>query len=65
VLPNANLRLTGLPQRRGLLRANQMGGIDVAGRALPPGRYVTAIRFAASMNPERSTTVIGEPFVVR
>jgi hypothetical protein len=65
VLRNGKLGLTGLPQRRGLLTANRVDAITFPGRALPPGSYVTAIRFGASMNPERSTTVIGDPFVVR
>jgi hypothetical protein len=65
VLGNGNLGLAGLPQQRGLLTANRVTAIGFRGAALTPGRYVTAIRFAASMNPGRSTTVIGEPFVVR
>ena len=65
VLRNGNLGLTGLPQRRGLLTANRTGAITFRARSLGPGRYVSAIRIAASMNPERSTTVISDPFVVR
>ena len=65
VLGNGNLGLTGLPQRRGLLRANLGTSVVLPARDLEPGRYVTAIRFAAAMNPERSTTLISDPFVVR
>ena len=65
VLANGNLGLTGLLQRRGALTANRSAAVGFPGRTLEPGRYVTAIRFAATMNPGRSTTFIGDPFVVR
>jgi hypothetical protein len=65
VLRKGNLGLTGLPQRRGLLTANRVSSVTFPRRPLAPGRYVSAIRIAASMNPERSTTVISDPFVVR
>jgi hypothetical protein len=65
VLGNGKLGLAGLPQQRGVLTANRSRAITFPGRGLPPGRYVSAIRFAAAMNPERSVTVISDPFVVR
>jgi hypothetical protein len=65
VLRNGKLGLVGLPQRRGLLTANRAAAIAFPARDLAPGRYVTAIRLAAAMNPERATTVVGDPFVVR
>jgi hypothetical protein len=65
VLRDGKVGLTGLPQQRGTLTANRSRAITFARRGLAPGRYVTAIRVAAAMNPERSTTVIGEPFVLR
>jgi len=33
-------------------------------KTLPPGRYVCAARLAATMNPDRSSTVVGTPFTV-
>jgi hypothetical protein len=65
VLKNGNVGLIGVPQRRGVLTANLSTAVAVPARGLVPGRYVAAIRYAATMNPERSTTVIGDPFVVR
>ena len=65
VLENGKLPLTGLAQRSGLLVANRRHAVSVAGPALEPGRYVTAIRFTATMNPERSATLISDPFTVR
>ena len=65
VRPLAKLGLTGVPQQRGLLTANRARAITFAADGLAPGRYVLAIRFAVAMNPARSTTVIGDSFVVR
>jgi hypothetical protein len=65
VLGQRNVRAFGLRAVFGKLRANERRAIRFRAAAVPPGRYVYAIRLAATMNPERATVLIGEPFAIR
>jgi hypothetical protein len=65
VLAEKNWALAGLPETNGKIRANRRQAIAFAARPTSPGRYVYAIRFAATMNPERSSVLISKPFEVR
>jgi hypothetical protein len=65
LLGEGKLRPFGLLQATGKLRANERRAIRLAVKPPGPGRYVYAIRFAATMNPARSSILIGEPFEVR
>jgi hypothetical protein len=64
LLGNRNLRGFGIRVAAGKLRANDRRGIDFGAEPVEPGRYVYAIRFAATMNPARASILISEPFVV-
>ena len=46
----------------GLARAYRPSDVVFPTRALAPGWYVYAVRFAASMNPSRTTLLVGTPF---
>jgi len=46
----------------GLGRAYRPSDVVFPTRALAPGWYVYAVRFAASMNPARTTLLVGTPF---
>jgi hypothetical protein len=65
VLAENKVRFVGLPESRGRIDAYRKRQIAFPASALAPGRYVYGIRFAAAMNPERASTLISEPFVVR
>jgi hypothetical protein len=54
----------GLLHQSGLLNAYWTPLVKFAGRPLPRGRYVFAIRLAAEMNPDRTATFVSRPFRV-
>ncbi|MDQ3823227.1 MAG: hypothetical protein M3321_08305 [Actinomycetota bacterium] len=65
VLAERKLRLVGLPEQTGAVRAYRPRAVVFGRRPTVPGRYVYAVRLAAAMNPDRSTTLVSDPFVVR
>ena len=48
----------------GATRAYWWSDVAFPARALAPGRYVYAVRLAASMNPSRTSVLVGTPFKV-
>jgi hypothetical protein len=64
-LARRGLERTGVPLRRGMLRAYAPLSIRFGARPTRPGTYVYAIRFTATMNRARSTVLVSTPFQVR
>jgi len=48
----------------GVVRASWRSRVAFGARSLAPGRYVYAVRLAASMNPSRTALLVGTPFRV-
>jgi hypothetical protein len=64
-LDKPGLKRSGLPLATGTLRAYARFSITFGKRPGKPGTYVYAIRFAATMNPKRSSVLVSKPFTVQ
>jgi len=64
VLASAGVVRMARASTTGIVRPSHAPLVDFGRRALAPGRYVYAIRLAATANPQRTTTIVSRPFVV-
>ena len=64
VLASAGMVKVARATAAGIVRPTHAPLVDFGHKTLRPGRYVYAIRLAATTNPERTTTIVSRPFTV-